>query len=190
MSPPGWPARGRFIRARAHDGDRGTTCRRTETYCWRFRVDPSPMTLDDRVVGTINLDAASLGDFPVTRKAGEIAYQLAVVVDDADAGVGDIVRGDDLLASTFRQMQIIAALREADWQPQRPWQALAYAHVPLVVGPDGRRLAKRHGDTRLSWFREAGVSPTADRRLGGGNVFARPSGERSRRAPSASDRAI
>ena len=115
------------------------------------------MTLVDRVAGTKSIDAAALGDFPVTRKTGEPAYQLAVVVDDADGGIDDIVRGDDLLTSTFRQRQIAAALRDAGWEPTQPWADIAYAHVPLVVGPDGRRLAKRHGDTRLSWYRQQGT---------------------------------
>ncbi|MEX1027769.1 MAG: glutamate--tRNA ligase family protein, partial [Candidatus Paceibacterota bacterium] len=61
-----------------------------------------------------------------------------------------VVRGDDLIASTFRQLDLIEAL--GGTPPQ-------YAHVPLVCGPDGRRLAKRHGDTRIDFFREAGVPP-------------------------------
>ena len=80
------------------------------------------------------------------------AYQLAVVVDDADMGVTDVVRGDDLLDSTPRQILLYRALGIMDRIP-------TYYHLPLVVGPDGRRLAKRHGDTRLSYYRERGVSP-------------------------------
>jgi glutamyl-tRNA synthetase len=80
------------------------------------------------------------------------AYQLAVVVDDAAQGVTEVVRGDDLVPSTPRQLLLYAAL---GLTPP------AFAHVPLVVGPDGRRLAKRHGDTRLSALRQAGVRPEA-----------------------------
>jgi glutamyl-tRNA synthetase len=81
---------------------------------------------------------------------GTPAYQLAVVVDDAEAGVNEIVRGDDLLDSTPRQILIYRALGLEDRLPH-------YWHLPLVVGADGRRLAKRHGDTRLSHYRELGV---------------------------------
>ncbi len=90
-----------------------------------------------------------LGDFPVTQKSGQFSYQLAVVVDDLNAAINQVVRGNDLVASTFRQLQIYEALGAA--APQ-------YAHVPLVRGLDGNRLAKRHGDTRLSEYRAAGVS--------------------------------
>ena len=83
------------------------------------------------------------------------AYQLAVVVDDAAQGVTEVIRGEDLVPSTPRQLLLYEALG------LRPPQ---FAHVPLVVGPDGRRLAKRHGDTRLSALRAAGV--TAEGLLG------------------------
>jgi glutamyl-tRNA synthetase len=99
--------------------------------------------------------AAVGGDFVVWKSAGTPAYQLAVVVDDAAQGVTEVVRGDDLVPSTPRQLLLYDALG---------LQAPAFAHVPLVVGPDGRRLAKRHGDTRLSALRAAGVS--AERLLG------------------------
>ena len=95
--------------------------------------------------------AAELGDFVIMKNDGLAAYQLAVVVDDAAAGVTDIVRGDDLIDSTPRQMLLYTALGMADRIPR-------YTHLPLVVGPDGRRLAKRHGDTRLSTLRDARVT--------------------------------
>ncbi len=121
------------------------------TYCWRFRIDPARQCVDDLVVGRIYCDpATAIGDFPVTRKEGVAAYQLAVVVDDIDAGVSEVVRGDDLLLSTFRQLQIYEYLGIAP--PQ-------YAHVPMVIGEDGRRLAKRHGDTRLSHYRDQDDAP-------------------------------
>jgi glutamyl-tRNA synthetase len=90
------------------------------------------------------------GDFVVWKAAGTPAYQLAVVVDDADLGVTEVVRGDDLVPSTPRQLLLFEALG------LRP---PGFIHVPLVVGPDGRRLAKRHGDTRLAALRAAGVRP-------------------------------
>ena len=121
------------------------------TFSWRFRCSDRPVRFHDRVAGAQQcVPAAALGDFPITRKTGEPAYQLAVVVDDAAMGVTEVVRGDDLLASTFWQLELYAALGATP--PE-------FAHVPLVLGADGRRLAKRHGDTRLSHFRDSGVAP-------------------------------
>ena len=89
-----------------------------------------------------------LGDFVVWKGDGTPAYQLAVVVDDHAMGVTEVVRGDDLLPSAFRQLELYEFFG---------WAAPVFGHVPLVVGPDGRRLAKRHGDTRLATLRAAGV---------------------------------
>ena len=94
--------------------------------------------------------AANLGDFVIAKADGTPAYQLAVVVDDHAMGVTEVLRGDDLLPSAFRQLELYDFF---GWTPPR------FAHVPLVVGSDGRRLAKRHGDTRLATLREAGVAP-------------------------------
>jgi len=117
-------------------------------FAWRFRVTDSP-PFTDRFVGETHIDLTQAqGDFVVWRAVDVPAYQLAVVVDDAAAGVTEVIRGDDLLTSTPRQLLLYRALGLAP--PE-------HAHVPLVVGEDGRRLAKRHGDTRLSAVRAAGV---------------------------------
>ena len=120
--------------------------------CWRFRVDPpARVSFRDSFAGDFAADvAATLGDFPVARDEGGAGYTLAVVVDDAAMGVTEVVRGDDLIAATPAQMLLQRALG---------LPTPRYCHVPLVVGPDGRRLAKRHGDTRVSALRELGVSP-------------------------------
>ena len=138
---------GTCARRTAADADALTT-----PYAWRFRVTDSPPFVD-RYAGPQHIDLnQAQGDFVVWRSAGVPAYQLAVVVDDAAAGVTEVIRGDDLLTSTPRQLLLYRAL---GLHPP------AFAHVPLVVGEDGRRLAKRHGDTRLSALREAGVRPEA-----------------------------
>ena len=117
-------------------------------YAWRFRVADSP-AFDDLFRGSTNIDLNSMGgDFVVWKSSKTPAYQLAVVVDDAAMGITEVVRGDDLVPSTPRQLLLYRALG---------WQAPRFAHVPLVVGPDGRRLAKRHGDTRLATLRETGM---------------------------------
>lgn len=120
-------------------------------FSWRFRSTHHPQSFDDAVQGAQSCRVAeALGDFAVTQKSGQASYQLAVVVDDIAMGVTEVVRGDDLITSTFRQLDLYRAFHHTP---------PAYAHVPLVTGPDGRRLAKRHGDTRLSALREDGVEP-------------------------------
>jgi len=94
--------------------------------------------------------ARQLGDFVIAKSDGTAAYQLAVVVDDLAGGITQIVRGNDLLDSTFRQILIYRALGAEDRIP-------SYVHLPLVVGSDGRRLAKRHGDTRIAMYRDLGI---------------------------------
>jgi glutamyl-tRNA synthetase len=118
-------------------------------YAWRFRAANGPIGYTDGFRGPTCLDLRRLGgDFVVWKSAGTPAYQLAVVVDDAALGVMEVIRGDDLVPSTPRQLLLYQAL---GLNPPR------FTHVPLVVGPDGRRLAKRHGDTRLAALRQAGV---------------------------------
>lgn len=127
-------------------------------YCWRFRVPARSPAFDDRFLGPTAIDLRAIGgDFvvwkmPTPGSPSSPAYQLAVVVDDAAQGVTEVVRGDDLTPSTPRQLLLYEAL---GLHPPR------FCHVPLVVGPDGRRLAKRHGDTRLAALRAAGVQPEA-----------------------------
>jgi glutamyl-tRNA synthetase len=122
---------------------------------WRFRVESAGIAFVDEWLGPcVGRPADVGGDFVVAREhpdgRREIAYQLAVVVDDARTGVDWVIRGDDLLSSVPRQR----LLQEALGLP-----SVRTAHLPLVVGPDGRRLAKRHGDTRIAAYREAGVPP-------------------------------
>lgn len=121
-------------------------------YAWRFRVTHSP-TFDDGFRGPTAIDLTQAGgDFVVWRSYHAPAYQLAVVVDDAAMGVTEVLRGDDLVPSTPRQLLLYEALK---------LPAPAFTHVPLVVGADGRRLAKRHGDTRLQTYWHRGVRPEA-----------------------------
>jgi glutamyl-tRNA synthetase len=122
-------------------------------YAWRFRAVAEAVMFKDGFRSWQTVPVG--GDFVVWKSAGTPAYQLAVVIDDAALGVNEVVRGDDLVSSTARQLHLYRTL---DLHPP------AFVHVPLVVGPDGRRLAKRHGDTRLTTLRNAGVS--AERLLG------------------------
>ncbi|MHC4294550.1 MAG: tRNA glutamyl-Q(34) synthetase GluQRS [Planctomycetota bacterium] len=119
---------------------------------WRVHVRDEIITFNDAFAGEQNFNLArTCGDFVVFRGDNLAAYQLAVVLDDADARVDQIVRGDDLLESAARQIH----LRQLLGLPSE----VNYYHLPLVVGEDGRRLAKRHGDTRLVYYRQRGVAP-------------------------------
>lgn len=117
----------------------------------RFAVPNETIEWLDGFAGHQQYDVArQLGDFVIAKSDGTPAYQLAVVVDDAQSNVTHIVRGDDLLDSTPRQMLLYHALG-------MPQKIPTYYHLPLIVGADARRLAKRHGDTRLAFYREQGV---------------------------------
>ena len=117
---------------------------------WRIIVPDEEVSFTDQIHGPQSVNVQQqVGDFIVASKAGRPAYQLAVVVDDARQGVTDVVRGDDLLGSTGRQILLHRALGLTP--PPTYW------HLPLVLGGDGHRLAKRHGDTRLAWYREQGA---------------------------------
>lgn len=120
--------------------------------CWRFRVPADEVvSFEDVLEGPFRQNvSAALGDFPISRDEFGAGYTLAVVVDDAAMGVSEVVRGDDLKPATPAQILLQRALG---------LPTPAYLHVPLVVGADGRRLAKRHGDTRVSAYRERGVAP-------------------------------
>jgi glutamyl-tRNA synthetase len=121
------------------------------TYAWRFRTSDCRREFVDGVVGKVRGNVHDeLGDFVIAKADGTPAYQLAVVVDDHAMGVTEVVRGDDLLPSALRQLELYEFF---GWTPPR------FLHVPLVIGEDGRRLAKRHGDTRLATLREEGVPP-------------------------------
>lgn len=117
-----------------------------EPWALRVRTDGEQWTYSDLIMGDISVQ---LDDFVIQRKDGVAAYNLATVVDDADSGIGLVVRGADLASSTPRQLWVYEALG---------LPAPAHAHIPLVVGADGERLAKRHGATTLGELAALGMS--------------------------------
>jgi glutamyl-tRNA synthetase len=119
---------------------------------WRVRADDAAVTFTDRVCGPFT---GAVDDFVVRRNDGVHAYNLAVVVDDGAQAIGEVVRGADPVESTPRQLWLGARLGLA---------APGYAHVPLMVGPDGARLAKRHGAVTLAERAALGQSPADVRR--------------------------
>jgi glutamyl-tRNA synthetase len=120
-------------------------------HAWRFRVEAlHAPAFEDAVHGPAGGPGSEPpGDFVVRRRDGTASYQLAVVVDDAAMRIDEVVRGDDLLASTARQQLLYAALDLVE---------PSFAHVPLLRGPDGERLSKRHRGTSLRDLRDHGWS--------------------------------
>ena len=120
---------------------------------WRFRV-PDGQTIEfiDENVGLVKrIAGVDFGDFVVWRRDNLAAYELAVVVDDHHMGIGEVVRGKDLLTSTARQILLYEAL---GWKPPR------FFHTNLVVGPDSKRLAKRTSGLMIRELRRKGFSPS------------------------------
>jgi glutamyl-tRNA synthetase len=104
------------------------------------------------VRGTIDFDHANVDDFVVLRSDGTPIYHLASTVDDVDYGITHVIRGEDILPSTPKHLLITTAMGAP---------APAYAHLSLLNGPDGKKLSKRHGDTALRAYRDAGFLPAA-----------------------------
>ncbi len=114
----------------------------------RFKVPAGSVTFNDLVHGKTQINNDTLDDFIIVRSDGTPVYQLAVVVDDHDMGINLVLRGDDHLSNTNKQILLYQAL---GWQPPQ------FAHVPLILGPDKNRLSKRHGATSVEEFREQGI---------------------------------
>ncbi|MEM9589973.1 MAG: glutamate--tRNA ligase [Pseudomonadota bacterium] len=119
----------------------------------RFKAPKEGETvIEDRVQGQVTFANKDLDDFVILRSDGTPTYMLSVVVDDHDMGVTHVVRGDDHLTNAARQTQLFQAL---------DWQTPIYAHVPLIHGPDGAKLSKRHGALGVEAYREMGYLPVA-----------------------------
>jgi glutamyl-tRNA synthetase len=119
----------------------------------RFSVpQDAPVALPDIVRGDVRFEAGTIDDFVILRSDGYPTYHLASVVDDVDYRITHVVRGEDLLPSTPKHILLTRALGG---------DIPAYAHLPLLFGPDGKKLSKRHGDTSLKAYREGGYLPEA-----------------------------
>ena len=133
----------------------------TNLPCWRFRVPANTvLAFDDAFAGHYEQDVSEvLGDFPLARDEFGAGYTLACTVDDLLMGVTEVVRGDDLLPATPAQILLAQSLKHSNIQTFEHSNIPSYCHVPLVVGRDGKRLAKRHGDTRVATCRAEGKRP-------------------------------
>ena len=121
----------------------------------RLRVpDEGATVVHDVIRGEVRFEHSVIDDFVIARSDGSPLYNLAVAVDDRDMGITHVVRGDDHLSNTPRQLMVLKALGAA---------APLYAHLPLLHGPDGKKLSKRHGAASVQELREAGFLPEAVR---------------------------
>jgi glutamyl-tRNA synthetase len=121
----------------------------------RLRVpDEGETVVHDLIRGEVAFPNASYDDFVIARADGSVLYNFAVAVDDAEMGVTEVVRGDDHLSNTPKQLLVLEAL---GFEPPR------YAHLPLLHGPDGKKLSKRHGAASVQELRDAGYLPAAVR---------------------------
>ena len=110
------------------------------------------VVIDDRVRGTVTIQNSELDDLIIARSDGSPTYHLSVVVDDIDMGITHVLRGDDHLNNTPRQIHIIEAIGAV-----RP----VYAHIPMINGSDGKKLSKRHGAVSVLSYRDDGILPQA-----------------------------
>jgi len=106
--------------------------------------------VDDKVMGKITVENSQLDDLILLRSDGTPTYMLAVVVDDHDMGITHVIRGDDHMTNTFRQVHIYKAMG---------WDIPEFAHLPMILGPDGAKLSKRHGAPAVSDYKEKGYLP-------------------------------
>jgi glutamyl-tRNA synthetase len=149
--PPGYDGRCRRLTA----DERAAFEAEGRTSVLRFWMPDGTTTWNDLVRGEITIDHANVPDFAITRSDGHPLYLLAAAVDDIAMGLTHIVRGEDLVTATPRQLALYAALGH----PQERWPA--FAHLPLIIGADKAPLSKRHGEVSLAWYRSQGFLPEA-----------------------------
>jgi glutamyl-tRNA synthetase len=136
-----------------HGSERGYRGTAEERGAVRLRVpDDGHTVVDDVIRGSTRFPNASIDDPVIARADGSVLYNFAVAIDDLDAGITHVVRGEDHLSNTPKQLLVFEALGA---QPPR------YAHLPLLHGPDGKKLSKRHGAASVQELRDAGYLPEA-----------------------------
>ncbi len=125
-----------------------------EPHVWRLRVpdDRGTIVVDDAVHGPCRFEAKELDDMVLMRSDGTPTYNFATVVDDGEMGITHIIRGDDHLSNTPRQILVFEALG---------YPVPTFAHLSMILGPDGKKLSKRHGATSVEEYRDRGFLPEA-----------------------------
>ena len=125
---------------------------RGELYAIRFLVPPGKTTFKDLVHGEISLEHETVDDFVLLRSDGNPTYHLSVVADDIEMRMTHVIRGDDHISNTPKQIMLYAAFEAP---------CPAFAHLPLILGPDKKRLSKRHGSVSVEEYRNQGILPEA-----------------------------
>ncbi len=151
------PAKAEDVKAwkAEHGADRGYRGAPGSEGAIRLKVpDEGDTVVHDMIRGEVRFPNSSYDDFVIARGDGSVLYNFAVSVDDAEMGITEVIRGDDHLSNTPKQLLVLEALGH---QPPR------YAHVPLLHGPDGKKLSKRHGAASVQELRDAGYLPAAVR---------------------------
>jgi glutamyl-tRNA synthetase len=123
-----------------------------QSYVIRLKIPEGETTFQDQIYGKITVKHQELDDFVIARSDGSPTYNLVVVIDDHDMGITHVIRGDDHLSNTPKQLQIYRAL---GYSPPE------FAHLPMILGPDKRRLSKRHNAPGIEEFRQQGYLPEA-----------------------------
>lgn len=126
--------------------------REGEPFALRFRMPEGTTSWEDAVYGKIVFDNAEIEDFVIVRTDGTPTYNMAVVSDDAHMRITHVIRGDDHVSNTPKQILLCRGIGA---------QAPVFAHVPMILGPDGKRLSKRHGATAVGAYRAEGILPEA-----------------------------
>jgi len=145
-----------------YGADRGFRGEPEEHGAVRLRVPNEGATVvHDVIRGDTTFEHVHLDDPVIARADGSVLYNFAVAIDDLDAGITHVVRGEDHLSNTPKQLLVLEAARAAGFGPDTPIPA--YAHLPLLHGPDGKKLSKRHGAASVQELRDAGYLPEAVR---------------------------
>jgi glutamyl-tRNA synthetase len=147
---------------RLHGADRGFRGEAERDGAVRLHVpDDGATVVHDVIRGETRFEHVHLDDPVIARADGSVLYNFAVAIDDLDAGITHVVRGEDHLSNTPKQLLVLEAARDAGFGPDTP--PPLYAHLPLLHGPDGKKLSKRHGAASVQELRDAGYLPEAVR---------------------------
>ena len=145
-----------------HGADRGFRGEPQQEGAVRLRVPNEGATVvHDVIRGETRFDHVHLDDLVIARADGSVLYNFVVAIDDLDAGITHVVRGEDHLSNTPKQLLVLEAVRAAGFGPES--ELPLYAHLPLLHGPDGKKLSKRHGAASVQELRDAGYVPEAVR---------------------------